>query len=41
LTYRQVCKKSYTTGATSGAGTANSSGSPKYISVFSGVRAVQ
>ena len=37
-TYYRICKKSNTTGVTSGAGTAYPSGAPEFTSCFSGVR---
>ena len=38
MTYHRVCRKSITTGATSGAGTAYTSEEPKFSPDFSGVR---
>ena len=37
MTYHGVCNQINTTGATSGAGTANTSGAPEFTPVFSGV----
>ena len=41
MTYHWVCNYSNTTGATSGAGTDNTSGAPEFTPVFSGVCVTQ